>query len=161
MKNFNGCGILIVKTKGFLSKIVSIFSSSRYTHCAIYCGNLVIEIIGANGEYPDIEIHDLRDYLSRFEVWMFKLDELDYEKTLTFLQEKQKYVSYSWWRSISWIFRITGYNYKNYHKWNCIDLVYFTLKDQNITLWDGRNISPKKLLGILKKFNPGRHLIEW
>ena len=137
--------ILFVHSTTTLGLFISAVTRGSCNHVALLIGDDVYSM-----ETEGLRVFSKAEYYSH----NFILDSRDINVkaylAIEFLNKHSK-IKYDWRRSGLWPFRNIIENTDEITRWNCVEMVYYTLRDQLITLWDGSNISPAKLMKIVFK----------
>ena len=135
--------ILFVEYNNFLGKLISLVTFGSCNHVALLIGGDVYSM-----ETEGIRIFSKAVYYDVNKLKESKVLNISSSKAIDFLNSKST-IKYDWLRSILWPLRKLIKFRDKIERWNCVEMVYYTLKDQQVVYWDGSNISPSKLEKIV------------
>ena len=135
--------IMFVFTPNLVGLSISLTSMGWCNHVALLVGDDKVYSMELEG----LREFSLEEYSANNFYAFGPVLNMDESKAVTYLNSKST-VKYDWKRTILWPFQNLFDGDNEIAKWNCVEMVYYTLLDQQIKLWDGDNISPSSLYNI-------------
>ncbi|MBA94815.1 MAG: hypothetical protein CMP21_03550 [Rickettsiales bacterium] len=136
--------IVTVSQKTFFSRLIQLFTWSKWNHVAFYINKYNYRGVIAEVNFNGVQFFSLKEYCKDKDVRIHKNTPniKDLRQTLHFIF-KNKNKKYDFFRTLFFFYKKKNIDDKS--KWNCIEFIEEIFRDQGVELFNGEKLTPGQI----------------